>query len=179
MEAIQRPSGPTAPLALSSNRTSNTSPPSNSGQGSVQIMEFEEVQEHAENQTRKVIMMDKEFRKVIEKCTPGAHVAVLAIAGKANKGKSLFLSFVLRYLNALKNGQSKQDWTRRNDPLMKDSAGPMAIKLLPKESGPGRSQSASRTAKVKSLMCSSWTHKVSLMRKLDNGNGIFLQACPC
>ena len=62
------------------------------------------------SETRKIITLEKEFRKVIEKCTPGAPVAVLAIAGKANKGKSLFLSFVLRYLHALKNGQHNADW---------------------------------------------------------------------
>ena len=42
-------------------------------------------------------------------------MAVLAIAGKANKGKSLFLSFVLRYLRSLQNGQNNVDWMGWND----------------------------------------------------------------
>ena len=60
-------------------------------------------------------MLEHEFRKVIEKCTPGAPVAVLAIAGKANKGKSLFLSYVLRYLKALEKGHYNSDWMGWND----------------------------------------------------------------
>ena len=87
---------------------------SNSGRGSVQIMEFEKVQGGG-NRTRKTIMLENEFRNLIDKCTPGAPVAVLAIAGKANKGKSLFLSYVLRYLKALQTGQNNVDWMGWND----------------------------------------------------------------
>ena len=77
-----------------------------SGPRSVQIMEFEQVP--GGTQTRKAILFETEFRQVIKKCLPSRPVVVLAIAGKANKGKSLFLSYVLRYLNALQQG--KEDW---------------------------------------------------------------------
>ena len=77
-------------------------------------MEFEETYD-AGSGRKKAIMLENEFRKVIDKCTPGAPVAVLAIAGKANKGKSLFLSYVLRYLKSLQNGQNNADWMGWND----------------------------------------------------------------
>ena len=77
-------------------------------------MEFEETDDVGSGR-RKAIIFEKEFRRVIEKCTPGAPVAILAIAGKANKGKSLFLSFVLRYLNALKDGKESADWMGWDD----------------------------------------------------------------
>ena len=64
-------------------------------------------------ETRKAILFEKQFHHVIEKCDHRRPVAVLAIAGKANKGKSLFLSYVLRYLKALQQGN--KDWMGWND----------------------------------------------------------------
>ena len=86
-----------------------------SGRGFIQILKFEDVKAGGGNQTRKTILLEAEFRKVIDKCTAGAPVAVIAIAGKANKGKSLFLSFVLSYLNALQNGHYNSDWMGFSD----------------------------------------------------------------
>ena len=90
-----------------------------SGARSVQIMEFEEVTKN--KCIRKTLFFEDEFRSVIEKCDPSRPVAILAVAGKANKGKSLFLSFVLRYLKALR--QDTQDWLGWNDTVAKPLEG--------------------------------------------------------
>ena len=74
-------------------------------------MEFEQLSRG--NKTRKAILYEQEFCQVIAKFNPRRPVAVLAIAGKANKGKSLFLSYVLRYLKAQQDGNP--DWMGWND----------------------------------------------------------------
>ena len=67
-------------------------------------MDFEEAAE--ENAVRKTVFFKEEFRQLIEKCDVNRRVAVLTVAGKGNKGKSVFISFVLRYLQALQKGKA-------------------------------------------------------------------------
>ena len=86
---------------------------------SVQIMGFEEATQA--NAVRKTVFFEEEFRRVIEKCDPTRPVAVLAVAGQATMGKSLFFSYALGYLKALEQGN--QDWIGWSDTTMKPLEG--------------------------------------------------------
>ena len=95
---------------------------------SIQIMDFEEAAE--ENAVRKAVFFEEEFRRVIKNCDVNRPVAVLTVAGKGNKGKSLFLSFALRYLQALQTGKADwMGWTIRQLKRVRASDGPTFKKV--------------------------------------------------
>src|SRR5687768_7845743 len=84
--------------------------------GPIQIIDFEA--HDGENKNR-LLKFNKENLQHILNLAGDRRIATIAIVGPSRKGKSFFLDFIIRYLEALeKNEADWMDWDNKDKPLV-------------------------------------------------------------